>query len=59
MKVNDEMLRFYWTLGRGISLMNKEAKYMENGTAHGILTGPKVKDRTYMKLSTGYLQAPQ
>lgn len=27
MKVNDEMLRFYWSLGRDISEMHAEAKY--------------------------------
>ena len=27
MKVNDEMLRFYWSLGRDISLMSKNAGY--------------------------------
>lgn len=26
-KVNEEMLRFYWTLGRDISVMQKEAGY--------------------------------
>ena len=26
-KVNDEMLRFYWSLGRDISRMSEEAKY--------------------------------
>ena len=29
-KVNDEMLRFYWSLGQDISRMNKDARY---GTA--------------------------
>ena len=26
-KVNDEMLRFYWSLGRDISRMSEDAKY--------------------------------
>ena len=29
-KVNDEMLRFYWGLGRDISLLSKEADYGSN-----------------------------
>jgi hypothetical protein len=26
-KVNDEMLRFYWSMGKDISYMNRDAKY--------------------------------
>lgn len=44
---------------RYLLICRHTATHMENGTALGILTGPKVKDRTYMKLSTGYLQAQQ